>query len=85
VTLAPYVASVTRFEPDASLAADTPFLARLHIVAALALMTLLRCLLLLVAMLRPFCGFIGPVATPAMRVGLTVHDLLRARACGRPS
>jgi nitrate reductase gamma subunit len=84
VTLAPYVASVIRLEPDPSLAADMPFLVRLHIVTALALTTLLPLRLpLLVGMLRPFYSVIRSVARPAARVGHTVHDVLRARAWPR--
>lgn len=84
VTLAPYVASVIGLEPDPSLAADMPFLVRLHIVTALALATLLPLRLpLLVGLLRPFYSFIWSVAMPAARVGLTVHDVLRARAWPR--
>jgi nitrate reductase gamma subunit len=84
VTLAPYVASVIRFEPDASLAADMPFLVRLHIVTVLALTTLLPLRLpLLVGMLGPFYSFIYWLAMPAARVGHTVHGVLRARAWPR--
>jgi nitrate reductase gamma subunit len=84
VTLAPYVASVIRFEPDPSLVADMPFLVRLHLVTALALTTLLPLRLpLLVGMLRPFYGFIRWLAMPAARVAHVVHDVLRARAWPR--
>ena len=84
VTLAPYVASVFGFEPDPSLAADLPFLVRLHILTALALTTLLPLRLpLLIGMLRPLYGLICSIVSPAARVGVTVHDVLRARAWPR--
>jgi nitrate reductase gamma subunit len=81
LTLAPYVASVVALDADPGLAADMPFLVRLHIVSALALITLLPLRLpLLVGMLRSFNGFIRSVALPAGRVGHAVHGTFRARA-----